>query len=143
MKYLTKLAIALCGLSACGCAYASTDVTEIAIVDDNGDNKLYTVVEQTASFPGGDQALFSFIGNNLHYPSEAAEAGIQGKVIVSFVVEKDGSISQAKVIRSVDTALDAEALRVVKKLPKWVPGRNNGKPVRSQYVLPISFRLQN
>lgn len=100
------------------------------------------MVEQKPSFPGGDAALYKWLGNQIMYPSDASEAGIQGKVIVSFVIEKDGSISNARVLRSKHPSLDAEALRVVKKMPRWTPGRNNGQTVRVKYNLPVTFKLQ-
>lgn len=100
------------------------------------------MVEQKPSFPGGDAALYKWLSNQIMYPSDASEAGIQGKVIVSFVIEKDGSISLAQVVRKKHPSLDAEALRVVKKMPKWTPGRNNGQTVRVKYNLPVTFKLQ-
>lgn len=100
------------------------------------------MVEQKPSFPGGDAALYKWLGNQIMYPSDASEEGIQGKVIVSFVIEKDGSISLAQVVRKKHPSLDAEALRVVKKMPRWTPGKNNGQPVRVKYNLPVSFKLQ-
>lgn len=100
------------------------------------------MVEQQPTFPGGDAALYKWLGNQIMYPADAAEEGIQGKVIVSFVIEKDGSISNARVLRSKHPSLDAEALRVVKKMPRWTPGKNNGQAVRVQYNLPVTFKLQ-
>lgn len=100
------------------------------------------MVEQKPSFPGGDAALYKWLGNQIMYPSDAYEAGIQGRVIVSFVIEKDGSISLAQVVRKKHPSLDAEALRVVKKMPRWTPGKNNGQPVRVKYNLPVTFKLQ-
>lgn len=103
-------------------------------------NKIFEVVEQQASFPGGSPN--AWVGEHLRYPTVAAENGIQGRVVVQFVVEKDGSVSQAKVVRGVDPSLDKEALRVVNSMPKWIPGKQNGVSVRSRFTLPISFRLQ-
>ena len=103
---------------------------------------IYTQVEQIPQFPGGDQALLQFLAKNVKYPPEASEHGIQGKVVLRFVVEPDGSITDIKVEKSVDPLLDKEAIRVVKKMPKWIPGRQNGQPVRVYYSLPIGFRLQ-
>jgi protein TonB len=93
-------------------------------------------------FPGGEAALRKYIANSIKYPVIAQENGIQGKVFVTFVVDKDGSITQAKVVRGVDPSLDKEALRVVNSLPKWVPGRQRGNPVKVSYTVPISFVLQ-
>lgn len=100
------------------------------------------MVEQKATFPGGDAALYKWLSTQINYPADAAEAGITGRVIVSFVIEKDGSISNARVVRSIHPSLDAEAIRIVKKMPKWIPGKNNGQPVRVEYIMPISFKLQ-
>ena len=100
------------------------------------------MVEQKATFPGGDAALYKWLSTQINYPADAAEAGITGRVIVSFVIEKDGSISNARVVRSIHPSLDAEAIRIVKKMPKWIPGKNNGQTVRVEYILPISFKLQ-
>ena len=99
-------------------------------------------VEQKATFPGGDAALYKWLSTQINYPADAAEAGITGRVIVSFVIEKDGSISNARVVRSIHPSLDAEAIRIVKTMPKWIPGKNNGQPVRVEYIMPISFKLQ-
>ena len=100
------------------------------------------IVEQKPSFPGGDAAMYSWLSNNINYPAAASEEGIQGKVTVQFIVEKDGRISNVHVVRGKHPALDAEAKRVVSKMPKWTPGRNNGQPVRVIYNLPVNFRLQ-
>ena len=100
------------------------------------------MVEQKATFPGGDAALYKWLSTQINYPADAAEAGITGRVIVSFVIEKDGSISNARVVRSIHPSLDAEAIRIVKKMPKWIPGKNNGQTVRVEYIMPISFKLQ-
>ncbi len=100
------------------------------------------MVEQKPSFPGGDAEMMKWLSSNINYPPAAAEEGISGKVTVQFVVEKDGSISGVKVARGKHPALDQEAVRVVKKMPRWTPGRNNGAPVRVTYMLPVTFRLQ-
>ena len=100
-----------------------------------------TVVEEMPQYPGGPQALFKFLSENVRYPAEAEKAGIQGRVIATFVVEKDGSISNAKVVKSVDPLLDAEALRVIGAMPNWKPGMQNGKIVRVKYTIPLSFHL--
>lgn len=109
------------------------------VTDPNG---VYDVPEVSAQFPSGDQGLQWFLANNLKYPKKCQENGIQGKVLVQFVVQKDGSITEIKVLRSVDPRLDAEAVRVVKKMPKWKPGMVDGKPVRSRFTLPFTFRLK-
>ena len=106
------------------------------------ETKVFTVVEQMPMFPGGDAALMSYLANNIHYPTVAAENGVQGRVVVGFVVERDGSITDVKVLRSVDPSLDREAMRVVKSMPRWTPGKQNGSAVRVKYQVPVTFRLQ-
>ena len=105
-------------------------------------NKVFDVVEQMPSFPGGNEALMKFLQENVKYPVVAQETGVQGRVVVSFVVERDGSITDVKVVRSVDPSLDKEATRVVKSMPHWIPGKQNGAAVRVKYNVPVSFRLQ-
>ena len=104
--------------------------------------KVFEVVEQMPSVPGGDAALMQYLRDNIKYPVVAQENGVQGRVVVSFVVEKDGSITDVKVVRSVDPSLDKEAQRVVKSMPKWIPGKQNGSAVRVKYNVPVSFKLQ-
>ena len=100
------------------------------------------MVEQKPEFPGGEAAMYKWLGDNINYPPVASEEGVQGRVVVEFVVGKDGSITNVRVVRPRHPALDKEALRVVKAMPKWVPGRNNGQPVKVTYTLPVTFRLQ-
>ena len=102
---------------------------------------VFDVVEEMPQYPGGAEALLEFLNHNVQYPEEAEKAGIQGRVIATFVVEKDGSVSNAKVVKSVDPLLDAEALRVISAMPKWKPGKQNGKVVRVKYTVPLSFRF--
>ena len=104
-------------------------------------DKVYDVVEKMPEFPGGTKAMMYFLMKTVRYPESAHEAHIEGRVIASFVIGKDGSISNAKIERSVDPALDAEALRVVSLMPKWTPGMQNGKPVAVRYTVPLVFRL--
>ncbi|WP_455512839.1 energy transducer TonB [Leyella stercorea] len=106
------------------------------------ETKVFTVVEQMPMFPGGDAALMSYLANNIHYPTVAAENGVQGRVVVGFVVERDGSITDVSVLRGVDPSLDREAMRVVKSMPRWTPGKQNGSAVRVKYQVPVAFRLQ-
>lgn len=106
------------------------------------ETKVFDVVEQMPSFPGGNTALMDFLSKNVKYPVVAQENGVQGRVVVSFVVERDGSITDVKVVRSVDPSLDREAARVVQSMPKWIPGKQNGSTVRVKYNVPVSFRLQ-
>lgn len=112
------------------------------VQEESDEGEIFEVVEQNPQFPGGDQALMAWLTKNLKYPSVAQENGIQGRVMVSFVVNKDGSIVDPKIIRSVDPSLDKEAIRVVSAMPKWTPGRQRGKTVRVKYSLPVTFRLQ-
>ncbi|MCM1109943.1 MAG: energy transducer TonB [Clostridium sp.] len=106
------------------------------------DNHVFESVEQMPTFPGGDAALLKWIGEHVRYPAAAQENGIQGRVVVQFVVTKTGSIGEVKVVRSKDPDLDKEAVRVVKSLPKFVPGKMNGQPVNVWYTLPVTFKLQ-
>ena len=104
-------------------------------------DKVYEVCEQMPIFPGGDAALMKYLSENVKYPALAIKAQEQGRVVVSFTVEKDGAISDVKVARSVTPSLDAEAVRVVKAMPKWTPGKQDGQPVRVRYNVPVSFKL--
>lgn len=99
------------------------------------------VVEDMPEFPGGSQKLLEYLKENTHYPEIAEKNGVQGRVVVTFTVEKDGSITEAKIVKSVDQSLDEEAFRVVKSMPKWKPGMCNGEPTRVKYTIPITFRL--
>ena len=103
--------------------------------------KVYDVVEEMPEFPGGPAALYETLVKSIQYPEEARIKGAQGRAIVTFVVEKDGSISNARMVKSVDPSLDAEALRVVNSMPKWNPGKQNGEPVRVKYTTPVRFSL--
>lgn len=105
--------------------------------------QIFVAVEQPAEFKGGMGALMKWLSNNIRYPEAAQQNGISGKVVVKFVVEKDGSVSSPTILKGVDKDLDQEAIRVVKRMPKWQPGKNNGQPVRSYFQLPVTFRIQN
>ena len=107
------------------------------------EEEIFVAVEQHAEFPGGQTALMKWLSNNVRYPESAQQNDIQGRVVVRFVVEKDGSIGAATIVKGVDKDLDREALRVVKKMPRWQPGKNNGVAVRSYFNLPVVFKLQN
>lgn len=109
--------------------------------EDTGETEIFVVVEDMPSFPGGD--VTKWISKNVKYPVLAMENGIQGKVYIQFVIEKDGSITDVKVVRGVDASLDKEAVRVIKSMPKWKPGKQRNKPVRVSYTLPINFQLSN
>lgn len=104
--------------------------------------KVFDVVEQMPSFPGGPSALMEYLHDHVKYPVVAQENGVQGRVVVSFIVERDGSITDVRVVRSVDPSLDREAQRVVSSMPRWTPGKQNGSAVRVKYNVPVSFRLQ-
>ena len=106
------------------------------------ENKVFDIVEQQPLFPGGPAALMKYLSENTKYPVVAQENGVQGRVTVQFVVEKDGSISDVHVLRGVDPSLDKEAVRVVKSMPRWTPGKQNGINVRVNYRVPVLFRLQ-
>ena len=103
-------------------------------------NKIFEVVEQQPQFPGG--SVNGWLADHIKYPVVAAENGIQGRVVVQFVVERDGSVSQVRVVRGVDPSLDKEAQRVISSMPKWIPGKQNGQSVRSRFTVPVTFRLQ-
>lgn len=107
------------------------------------EEEIFVAVEQQAEFPGGQAALMKWLSQNVRYPETAQQNDVQGRVIVKFVVEKDGSIGTATILKGVDKDLDREALRVVKKMPRWQPGKNNGVAVRSYFNLPVVFKLQN
>ena len=106
------------------------------------ETKVFDVVEEMPQFPGGPSALFEYLSKNIKYPVVAEENGVQGRVIVTFVVERDGSITDVKVVKSVDPSLDKEAQRVVKSMPHWIPGKQNGSAVRVKYTVPVTFKLQ-
>lgn len=106
------------------------------------DYNIYEVVEEMPSFPGGQGAMMQFLSSNLQYPEEARLGGLQGRVIVGFIVERDGSISNVKISRSVAPSLDSEAIRLAKSMPKWKPGKSDGHTVRVKYTIPIVFRVQ-
>lgn len=124
--------------------------SSVAIAQDNNGTESTTttkpildIVSTEAKFPGGNSLINKFIANNIKYPSKAIDEGIEGKVTLSFVIEKDGSIGNVKVINSVHTELDREAIRVIKSMPKWEPATANDKPIRSLYTIPINFKLSN
>ena len=114
-----------------------------APVEEEEEEVVFVVVESMPEFPGGQQALFKYLSENVKYPVIAQENGIQGRVICQFVVNKDGSIVDVEVVRSGgDPSLDKEAIRVIKSVPKWKPGKQRGKPVRVKYTVPVNFKLQ-
>ncbi len=118
--------------------YVAPEIEEEEVVE----QEIFQIVEEMPSFPGGDQKMLEYIAKNIKYPQIARESGIQGRVFISFVVEPDGSVSNVKVLRGIGGGCDEEAMRVVKSMPKWKPGKQRGKPVRVSYNLPVNFRLQ-
>ncbi|MGB0165477.1 MAG: energy transducer TonB [Luteibaculum sp.] len=114
----------------------------IADLDTTTEEVIHTQVDKMPQFPGGVEKLYEFLGKNIKYPSMALDGGIQGVVYVTFVVEKDGSVSDPKVLRGIGGGCDEEALRVVRKLPKWEPGEQRGRKVKVQYNVPVRFRLK-
>lgn len=109
----------------------------------DNDTVIYTIVEEMPKFPGGDSAMVDYLTHNLHYPPAEKEKGIQGKVFVGFVIEKDGTVNQVEIKRGIGEECDAEAVRVVKEMPNWEPGKQSGVLVRTAMVLPISFKIVN
>ena len=105
------------------------------------DQKVFDTVEQMPEYPGGMQAMIAFLQTNMKYPEDAAKQKVEGRVMVQFVVETDGSVSDVHVAKQVFPSLDAEAIRVVQAMPKWMPGKEKGKVVRVKYNLPIVFRM--
>ena len=129
-KLILLAAVALfCGTSA----MAQTD---------DVDDAVFVVVEKSPEFPGGNDSLYAFIGRNIKYPEAAKKNKIEGRVFVTFVIEKDGQVSSAKILRDIGGGCGEEALRVVNSMPKWKPGTQRGNPVRVQFNLPIMFQLQ-
>lgn len=137
----TKGAISLADVK--GSETGTVDIADVkANVTQEVEEKVYTVIEQMPQFPGGETELLSYIGKNLKYPVIAQENGIQGKVIVRFVVTKNGSVDKVEVVRQLDPACDREAMRVIRSLPKFIPGKQNGVNVSVWYTLPITFKLE-
>ena len=120
-----------------------TNDVPIVVEEPEEEDQIFQVVEEDASFPGGTAELMKYLHKNIKYPSICQEQGIQGRVIVQFVVEKDGSITDVQVIKAINPYLDKEAVRVVSTMPKWSPGKQRGKPVRVRFTLPVTFRLSN
>jgi protein TonB len=112
------------------------------VIEQPFEREIFTVVEEQPQYPGGEETRIKFLQDNIKYPEEAKELGIQGKVFVTFVVETDGSITDVKVLRGIGGGCDEEAIRVVKSMPRWIPGKQRGVPVRVQFNLPIKFTLQ-
>lgn len=123
-------------------APVNMNVVPVQVVEEEPvEQEIFEVVENMPEFPGGNAALMQYLAKNINYPTIAQENGTQGRVIIQFVVNQDGSIVDAKVARSVDPYLDKEALRVINAMPKWKPGMQRGKPVRVKFTVPVMFRL--
>jgi len=118
--------------------YVPVEVEEEEVVE----AEVFTIVEEMPAYPGGDQKLYEYLGKNIKYPQIARETGVQGRVFVNFVVEPDGSVSNVKVMRGIGGGCDEEAMRVIKTMPKWKPGKQRGKAVRVTYTIPVVFKLQ-
>jgi len=121
-----------------------TEMQEYVPVEEEEEEEeaqIFTVVESMPDFPGGDEARIRYLNENIKYPQMARESGIQGRVFVTFVVEKDGSVTDVRVLRGIGGGCDEEAIRVIKNMPKWDPGKQRGKPVRVQFNMPILFKL--
>ena len=144
-KVLAALPVAAVLLMV-GCKPATQNAEEAIevenVVVDDEQPEVYNVVEVDPEFPGGIEALYKYLAENITYPQQAKDSGIQGRVYVTFVVEKDGSITGAKVLRGIGGGCDEEALRVVNAMPKWTPGKQLGEPVRVQFNLPVVFKLK-
>lgn len=110
--------------------------------DEDVDQTVFEIVEENPEFPGGNEGLAAYLRKNLVYPESAVDNGVQGRVTVGFIVERDGSVASVEIRKSVDPALDKEALRVVKSMPRWKPGKQQGKAVRTRFSVPVVFRLQ-
>ena len=121
-----------------------TNTVEIKqeLPEEEDEQPIFTVVEQQASFPGGPTKLYEYLAKNIKYPQQARETGTQGKVYLTFVVERDGSITDIKILRDIGSGCGEEAIRVVKSMPKWQPAKQRGKVVRQQFNLPVNFSLQ-
>ena len=128
-----------------GAAQAQNDSISVDLVpiENREAGEIFLAVDEMPSFPGGMSEMFNFLGSNLVYPKQSKEDGVEGKVYVRFIVEPSGRISNVKVVRSVSKELDAEAVRVVKKMPRWNPGVKDGKKVRVEMNLPFNFSLKN
>ena len=111
------------------------------VIEQSESDEVFYVADKMPSFPGGQGALFDFIEKNIKYPKGAEDYGIQGRVILKFIVKKDGSLSDVRVVKSVDPALDKEAVRLIKSMPKWSPGKEKGQFVNVKFTLPVTFRI--
>ncbi len=137
-KIILTIALVLMGTAL---SAQNVDVAQPATTDVTQEDVVFVVVEDDPEFPGGIEALYRYLASNIKYPTEAKNEKIQGTVYVSFVIEKDGSVSNIKLLRDIGGGCGQEAVRVVQQMPKWKPGRQRGQRVRTQYNLPIKFTL--
>ncbi len=153
MKHFTFILIVLLACTACSGTTTNTEnrmeanvpeaVTPVSGVEYIPDtDSIYNMVDEIPQYPDGEMGLMKFINQNMKYPVEAKEKKIEGRVVLTFVIEKDGSISNIEVVRGIDPLLDNEALRVARQFPNWEPGKLKGETVRVKYTLPVVFRLQ-
>lgn len=120
-----------------------TEIEYVEVVEETvAEEEIFTIVEQMPSYPGGDEAMFKYLSKNINYPQIAADAGITGRVYITFVIEKDGNVTDVKVLKGIGGGCDEEAIRVVKQMPKWIPGKQRGKSVKVQFNLPVNFTLR-
>ena len=140
-SFLRNILTIIVMLTSYSTIQAQVVIEDNAVVKED-ENQIFVFVEEYPEFPNGEENLYKYLGSNIKYPHEALENGIQGTVVVKFVVEKDGSISNVKAVRKIGGGCDEEAVRVVKRMPRWKPGKQSGKPVRTEFTLPIQFKLK-
>ncbi len=127
-------------IAACVVFFCFAMIVKPVSAQDTGE-EIFTVVEDPPVFPGGNQAISAYFGQNIVYPQSAMKDKVEGTVFVTFVVEKDGSVSNVKILKGIHPDCDAEVIRVVSAMPAWTPGKQRGKPVRVQFYLPVAFRI--
>ncbi len=141
-KFIQKSVVMAVMVFGVTVSYAQTENdSSVKYIDDS--YQVFQVVEHSAVFSGGFAEMNKFLADNIKYPEQAVKDSVQGKVMLSFVVETDGSISDVKILRGLSEECDAEAVRVIKSMPKWEPAKNKGKKVRQEFVLPVTFNLNN
>lgn len=140
-SFLRNILAIIVMLTSYSTIQAQVVIEDNAVVNED-ENQIFVFVEEYPEFPNGEENLYKYLGSNIKYPHDALENGIQGTVVVKFVVEKDGSISNVKAVRKIGGGCDEEAVRVVKRMPRWKPGKQSGKPVRTEFTLPIQFKLK-
>jgi protein TonB len=140
-SFLRNILAIIVMLTSYSTIQAQVVIEDNAVVNED-ESQIFVFVEEYPEFPNGEENLYKYLGSNIKYPHEALENGIQGTVVVKFVVEKDGSISNVKAVRKIGGGCDEEAVRVVKRMPRWKPGKQSGKPVRTEFTLPIQFKLK-